>query len=58
MTIRIDRRSLVLGGSLGLGALIVPGGAHAAAALLGARGFTHNVASGEPGPDSVLLRCV
>lgn len=55
MTIRIDRRSLVLGGSLGLGALIVPGGARAAAALLGARGFTHNVASGEPGPDSVLL---
>jgi alkaline phosphatase D len=55
MTIRIDRRSLVLGGSLGLGALLVPGGVHAAAGLLGARGFTHNVASGEPGADSVLL---
>lgn len=55
MTIRIDRRSLVLGGSLGLGALLVPGGMCAATGLLGARGFTHNVASGEPGPDSVLV---
>ncbi|MBY8824707.1 alkaline phosphatase D family protein [Sphingomonas colocasiae] len=55
MTVRIDRRSLVLGGSMGLGALLLPGGAHATASLLGARGFTHNVASGEPGPDSILL---
>ena len=31
------------------------GGALHAQALLTARGFTHNVASGEPGPDSILL---
>lgn len=55
MAIRIDRRSFVLSGSLGLGALLVPGGVQAATSLMGARGFTHNVASGEPGPDSVLL---
>jgi alkaline phosphatase D len=55
MTVRIDRRSLVLGGSLGFGALLLPGGSHAAAALLGGKGFTHNVASGEPAADSVLL---
>ena len=55
MTIQIDRRSLVLGGSLGFGALMLPGGSGALAAVLGATGFTHNVASGEPGPDSMLL---
>lgn len=53
MMLDIDRRSLVLGGGLGLGALMLPGGL--AAQLLGAKGFTHNVASGEPGPDSMLL---
>jgi alkaline phosphatase D len=51
----IDRRSLVLGGGLGLGALMLSAGRGLAAQLLGATGFTHNVASGEPGPDSMLL---
>jgi alkaline phosphatase D len=51
----IDRRSLILGGALGLGALLLPAGRSLAADLLGAKGFTHNVASGEPGPDSMLL---
>ena len=55
MSLRIDRRSLVLGGGLGLGALLLPAGRGLAAQLLEARGFTHNVASGEPGPDSMLL---
>lgn len=54
MTLRIDRRSLVLTGSLGLGAFAIPGFARTRTAL-DARGFTHSVASGEPGPDSVLL---
>lgn len=54
MAFQIDRRSLVLGGSFGLGALALAGGA-GAATLLTARGFTHNVASGEPGPTSALL---
>jgi alkaline phosphatase D len=52
MTIRIDRRSFLLTGSMGLGAFAVPGLAqmpsHAA-------GFTHSVASGEPSVDSILL---
>ncbi|MDK2760100.1 MAG: alkaline phosphatase D family protein [Sphingopyxis sp.] len=53
MVAEINRRELMLTGTLGLAALTaaVPG----AAALLAATGFTHNVASGEPGPDSVLL---
>ncbi|KSB90602.1 alkaline phosphatase [Caulobacter vibrioides] len=54
MVLHIDRRSLVLGG-LGLGALTLPAGRAAARQLLGASGFTHCVASGEPGPDSMLL---
>ncbi len=54
MTHLIDRRSLILGGSFGLGAL-VGAGAAGAVEMLRASGFTHNVASGEPGPDSVLL---
>ncbi|PVM83702.1 alkaline phosphatase D family protein [Caulobacter radicis] len=54
MVLHIDRRSLVLGG-LGLGAMAMPAGRAAARQLLGASGFTHNVASGEPGPDSMLL---
>lgn len=54
MTIQIDRRSLVLGGAFGLGAFAL-GGAAAAQAIMTARGFTHGVASGEPGPDSALL---
>jgi alkaline phosphatase D len=55
MTLTIDRRSLVKGGAFGLGALLLPGGAAALAQLAAARGFTHNVASGEPSQDSVLL---
>ena len=51
MTIRLDRRELIQTGLLGLGAIATPG----AAQLLAARGFTHQVASGEPGPRSVLL---
>lgn len=55
MKMHVDRRSFVLGGSLGLGALLLPAGRGLAAQLLAAKGFTHNVASGEPGPDSMLL---
>lgn len=55
MPLMLDRRRLVLGGGLGLAALGLPGGAALAKALLGASGFTHGVASGEPGPDSLLL---
>ena len=54
MTLQIDRRGLLLSGAFGLGALATPGGA-VARSLLTARGFTHAVASGEPGPTSVLL---
>ncbi len=46
-----DRRLLLQLGMLGVGALSLPG----AAQTIGARGFTHGVASGEPGPRSVLL---
>lgn len=53
MTIRIDRRSLILTGALGLGAYAIPGFAQGPNWIVD--GFTHNVASGEPGPDSVLL---
>ena len=45
----VDRRSLFKLGALGLGALSVP------AFGQGAGGFTHGVASGEPGPRGVLL---
>jgi alkaline phosphatase D len=55
MPIQMDRRKLLLTGTLGLGSLILPAGLANAQALLGLTGFTHNVASGEPGPDSVLL---
>ena len=55
MVLKIDRRGLVLGAGLGLSALVLPAGRALAAELLGATGFTHNVASGEPGPDSMLL---
>ena len=44
MTFAIDRRLLLKAGTVGLGALAMPGGAQ----LLAARGFTHDVASGEP----------
>lgn len=52
MTLRIDRRSLILTGTLGLGALAIPGFSLAQSL---ASGFTHSVASGEPGPDTMLL---
>lgn len=55
MTVNIERRRLVVGGALGLGALLLPIGRGLSAELLGAKGFTHNVASGEPGSDSMLL---
>ncbi|MDP5280966.1 alkaline phosphatase D family protein [Sphingomonas sp. DG1-23] len=47
----IDRRHLLLTGTFGLAALSIPGFA------LGqpSSGFTHSVASGEPGPDTMLL---
>ncbi|HEX9946538.1 MAG TPA: alkaline phosphatase D family protein [Allosphingosinicella sp.] len=51
MTLDLDRRLLLKAGTLGLGALAVPGVAQIAAA----RGFTHGVASGEPSQRSVLL---
>lgn len=54
MTIRIDRRSFLMTGTLGLGAFAVPGFAQTDNVAT-ARGFTHSVASGEPGADSVLL---
>lgn len=54
MTVTIDRRSFVLTGTIGLGALAVPGFAHAMS-VAAMKGFTHSVASGEPGPDTMLL---
>jgi alkaline phosphatase D len=54
MTLRIDRRSLLLTGSLGLGAMAIPGFAQTPT-IAAARGFTHSVASGEPATDSMLL---
>ena len=51
----INRRQLLATAGFGLGGLMLPGGAAMAQTLLGLTGFTHNVASGEPGPDSVLL---
>lgn len=51
MTIVMDRRLLLQTGLFGLGAIATPG----AARLLSAQGFTHQVASGEPRQNSVLL---
>lgn len=51
----INRRSFLTTAGLGLGSLLLPGAQLAAQTLLTATGFTHSVASGEPGPDSVLL---
>ena len=55
MPLIIDRRALLVTAGLGLGGLMLPGGALAAEALAALRGFTHNVASGEPGQESMLL---
>ncbi|MBH9537341.1 alkaline phosphatase D family protein [Novosphingopyxis sp. YJ-S2-01] len=52
MTLQIDRRLLLQAGTFGIGALTIPG---AAFAFQSATGFSHGVASGEPGQDSVLL---
>lgn len=54
MSFRIDRRSLILSAALGIGALAVPGFA-GTLQLASLTGFTHSVASGEPGPDTMLL---
>jgi alkaline phosphatase D len=51
MTLDLDRRLLLKAGTLGLAALAVPG----LAQIVAARGFTHGVASGEPGQRSVML---
>ncbi|RAK52743.1 alkaline phosphatase D family protein [Phenylobacterium deserti] len=55
MVLTMDRRRLVLGGAMGLGALALTAGRSLAAEVLAASGFTHSVASGEPGADSMLL---
>ena len=55
MSFFINRRALLATAGFGISGLMLPGGAAMAQALLGLTGFTHNVASGEPGPDSVLL---
>lgn len=47
----MDRRLLIKLGTAGLAALSLPGAARA----MTAQGFTHGVASGEPGANSVLL---
>ncbi|HEX8262790.1 MAG TPA: alkaline phosphatase D family protein [Allosphingosinicella sp.] len=51
MTLDLHRRLLLKAGTLGLGALAVPGVAQIAAS----RGFGHGVASGEPRARSVML---
>ncbi len=47
----MDRRQLIALGTVGLAALSLPG----ASTAMMAQGFTHGVASGEPGANSVLL---
>ncbi len=55
MSFQLDRRALLTTAGFGIGGLLLPGGVLSAQTLSAARGFTHSVASGEPGPDSVLL---
>lgn len=55
MTAPFDRRLLLKTGMFGLGALGLQGGALAALQASLTRGFSHGVASGEPGHNSVLL---
>lgn len=55
MTLTIDRRLLLKTGTFGLGALSLPGGALAAMQAALTPGFSHGVASGEPGSNSILL---
>jgi len=52
--LQIDRRTLMLTGTFGLGAYAVPGFAQSAGGAA-ATGFTHSVESGEPASDSMLL---
>lgn len=54
MPFAIDRRSLLLTGTFGLGAFMVPGFARALT-VADLTGFTHSVASGEPSGDSLLF---
>lgn len=54
MTQFVTRRSLLTTGTLGLGAFAIPGFAQTPS-ISAARGFTHSVASGEPGPDTMLF---
>lgn len=54
MTMTIDRRSLLVTGTMGLAGLAIPGFAQVPN-IAAARGFTHSVASGEPGPDTMLF---
>jgi alkaline phosphatase D len=49
----MNRRTLLGSGALAAGAMMLPGRLNAATAPTS--GFTHSVASGEPGPNSVLL---
>ncbi|WOE75847.1 alkaline phosphatase D family protein [Alterisphingorhabdus coralli] len=52
----IDRRFILKAGTMGLGALALPGiGSGIARAFENMTGFTHGVASGEPSASSVLL---
>ncbi len=53
--LHLNRRHLFTAAGFGIAGLVLPGGMAMAQALLGMTGFTHNVASGEPGQDSVLL---
>ncbi len=55
MQFKFDRRQLFTTAGFGIGGLMLPGGEAMAQTLLGMTGFTHSVASGEPGQDSVLL---
>lgn len=54
MALILDRRAF-FGGGIALGGLVLPFSKAFSAVLPGTTGFTHNVASGEPGPDSILL---
>ena len=54
MSLPIDRRSLIVTGSLGLAGLALPGFAQTPN-VTRLTGFTHAVASGEPGPDTMLF---
>lgn len=53
--IRNSRRHLIATSAFGIGGLAFQSGKLAAQVLGAAKGFTHNVASGEPAGDSVLL---